>query len=470
MEQDIQPFTSDEQDEITKKRPSVKLVASPPLSSVVDKTPADAPVALAAPVTPLVSENVATSAPSAAPVAPEQSAFATIPPVRIRTTSRFAGWIDALKHVWAIYLATHLVFLVLSYLVALMIINPYAQPHAPLQTLLSFWNRWDTHHFLTIATQGYNQVNETAFFPLYPLLIHLVSSVVGSPLIAALLISNLAGLGVLLVFYRLVAADFGVERAERSVLYLAIFPTAFFLVAGYSESLFLLCALSAFYWMRRGRWWLAGLAMFFGVLTRSTGVVLVVPFAYEYLRQRDFQLRKMRLDVLSCGSVGLAVAGYAAYCYYRFHDFLAFSHAETTGWGRKMTWPGEPIFRAFNVIGHNALLNFFNMWNVILLCVVLTVLALLVLSFVGPWKFERRDWSYPLYGATVFLLCISLPVVIPSSSPLDSLDRYMLVIFPAIMVLAAMGKNRSFHLIYQALGFSLITFYALTFLMHRLLI
>jgi hypothetical protein len=395
---------------------------------------------------------------------------AVVKPARVpdtpRPSARFAGWLDALKHVWAIYLATHLVFFLLTYLVTLFTPERLTGPHAGIETLLHFWDRWDTNHFILIATSGYAQPLDTAFFPLYPLLIHLVNSLLGSPIASALIVANIAGLGVLLIFYRLVADEFGGEQAERSVLYLAIFPTAFFLAAGYSESLFLLCALGAFYAMRRGRWWLAGLAMFFAALTRSTGVVLVVPFCYEYLRQRDFQWRQARLDVLGCAGVGLALALYSVYCYLRFHDFLAFSHAESTGWGRHLTWPGEALVRAARVIASAPLFTFPSTRNLVELGVVLAVLILLVLSFVGPWKFARKDWSYPLFGVVVFLLCISLPVTAPADAPLDSLDRYMLAIFPAVMVLAAMGKNRHFHLLYQTLGYSLVVVYALLFMLH----
>lgn len=388
-------------------------------------------------------------------------------PGRTRPVTRFAGWIDAFKHVWAIYLATHLAFLVLTYLAVLFISGPSAHPASLLRGMLLFWKRFDTNFFVDIATAGYANRVDTAFFPLYPILIHLVAIVVRQPLIAALIVSNVAGLGVLLVLYRLVAEDFGVERAERSVFYLAIFPTALFLAAAYSESVFLLCVLSGFYWMRRGRWWLAGLALFFAALTRSTGVALVVPFGYEYLRQRDFRWRKIRLNVLSGAGVGLAVALYSAYCYYRFHDFLVFSHVEASNWGRHMVWPGEPLLRSVRVILTSHASSFASIRNVVELSVVLAVLALLVLSFVGPWKFARKDWMYPFYGVVIFLLCLSLPVTAPADAPLDSIDRYMLAIFPVAIVLAAMGKNRNFHMLYQTLGYTLLAFYTLLFLIHR---
>lgn len=384
-----------------------------------------------------------------------------------RPALRFAGWINAWKHVWAIYLATHLAFLVLTLITFLFTTDRFANAHAPLQTLLHFWNRYDTNWFVRIATLGYYTKDASAFFPLYPILIHLVTLVVRHPVIAAMLIANVANLGVLLVLYRLVAEDFGEELAARSVLYLAIFPTAFFLAAGYSEALFLLFVLAAFYLMRRRRWWLAGLVMFLATLTRSTGVVLVVPFCYEYLRQRDFQWRKIRLNVLSVASVGLAVLLYSAYCYYRFHDFLSFSHVEGTNWGRHLTFPGEPLLRSALVILVRHTSTYSLVRNLIQLSIVLAILAVLILSFVGPWKFARKNWMYSFYGVAVFFMCVSLPVTAPSDAPLDSIDRYMLAIFPIAIMFAVLGKNRNFHILYQALGYTLLAVYTLLFLTHQ---
>src|SRR5437899_10543020 len=112
------------------------------------------------------------------------------------------------------------------------------------------------------------------------MLIAALTPLTHDPLIASMCISNIAFLVLLVVFYQLVKEDFDQERAERAILYLAVFPTAFFLAAGYTDALFLALALSCFYNMRRGHWWLAGLFGFFASLTRSAGVFLLVPFAY----------------------------------------------------------------------------------------------------------------------------------------------------------------------------------------------
>ena len=72
-------------------------------------------------------------------------------------------------------------------------------------------------HFTAIASNGYDGAWRTAFFPLFPLLERAGAFLTHDPFIAGLIISNLAGLGVLVVLYRLVQEDFDTERAFCTV-------------------------------------------------------------------------------------------------------------------------------------------------------------------------------------------------------------------------------------------------------------
>src|SRR5260370_18121499 len=74
---------------------------------------------------------------------------------------------------------------------------------------------------------------------------------------------------------------------RRLLLYLCIFPTAFFFFAAYNESLFLLFTASSFLAMRRQQWWLAGILGLFAALTRSAGIFLVIPYLYVICLSRD---------------------------------------------------------------------------------------------------------------------------------------------------------------------------------------
>lgn len=377
---------------------------------------------------------------------------------------RFHKWREAFIQILPIYIMTHIIFLFLTYTGTLFLLhnNLWASLGSLVHTLSGYWYAWDTVHFMAIARSGYPNPHESAFFPLYPLLTRGMMLITRHPFSAGLLVANLAGLGTLIVLYRLVEMDFGSEVAWRSVLYFAIFPTAFYLAAAYSESVFFLFALLCFYFLRRGDWWVAGAMAILAALTRATAIALFIPCAYEYLRQHDFQWRKFRLNVLSFFGAPVGIALFSLYCAIAFRDPLSFSHAEHAVWNRTLMFPGESFLYSLRAIHDRPILNFYSMHNVFNLGIGLLMLAILVLSFVGPWKFAKKDWAYPLYGVTVYLFTIS--VAIPSLEPLDSLDRYLLGIFPAFIILAMMGKRKNFNMFYVLASLSALSLILLLFL------
>lgn len=354
---------------------------------------------------------------------------------------RIAGnqWFLAFKQVFPLYLAIHLAALLTT---CLSILFNHAQ-NPPLSFLLQTWGRWDTGWYLTIASRGYTSIWSTAFFPLYPLVVRGMLFLVHDSLTAGLLVSNLADLVLLAVFYQLVREDFDQERAQRAVLYFALFPTAFFLLAAYSESLYLCLALLCFYHLRRGHWWFAGIFGFLASLTRSAGLLLVVPFCYEYMRHHQFHVRNLRLHALSVVLLPLGLACYAAYCFLAFHNPLAFSYAETY-WHHHLTAPWMGIFLALQEIAHSpGALSYTTIRSLVDLVPDLLFLALTILSFAGPWRFPGEARVYALYAAVLFLFLQLFPIAGPM--PLASLSRYVLEMFPAFIILAALGKKRTFH-------------------------
>jgi|SRR5579883_565274 Gpi18-like mannosyltransferase len=375
-----------------------------------------------------------------------------------------ARWYLAFKSVLPVYICTHLVFLVLTYLATLFIVGNFSPQILRVSMLAHFWFRWDSGQFTYIAVHGYSAAWRTAFFPLFPLLEGIPTLLIHQidPFLTGLVIASIADLGMLMVLYRLVQQDFGQERAERAVLYLSVFPTAFFLVAAYNESLFLFLALLSFYQMRQGKWWLAGLAGFLASLTRSVGVLLLIPFCYEYLRQHAFKLKAVRFDCISglCIPAGLAL--FACYCFLLFHDVLAFSHAQSIGWKRQLQFPWVGLNNAWRVMSQNGMLSFNSIHNAIDVGALLLMLLLVVCCFVGPWKFSPEQRSYAFYAAGLYLFLLLFPSA--DTFPLQSLSRLILEVFPVFLVLAAMGKNRQFYLYYLVLSVSLLSFMLLQFL------
>jgi hypothetical protein len=346
-----------------------------------------------------------------------------------------------------------------------------------LRDALSPWNHWDSTWFVRIATEGYTNQHcdapgcKAAFFPLYPMLVRAADVVLpGGALPAALAVSSVTMLAALAVLYRLLDTELGTVIADRALWYLIAFPTAFFLAIGYNESLFLLLAVASIYRMRRGDWLFAGLLGGLAAATRSVGLLLLVPFIFEYARQHGrinlFGLVVRRPEVQapkgflpSALAVLLVPAGLGAYMLYTWatmHDAFAFSHAQRQ-WGRKIDWPWVSFVQTARNLHHSHPLLGPNGAHLILeLWVAVVMITLLVLAFVGPWRLRRDQWALPVFGAALAVAMISVPSFRPDTPfPLMSSPRLALEMFPAFVVLARMGANRWFDRLYLVVALTL---------------
>ena len=388
-----------------------------------------------------------------------------------RIKSFWMPWYRASRTILPIYLAVHLAFFLITCFAVLFVLKDFSSQTLNIDNWLHSWSHWDANQYDYIALRGYEQWWKTVFFPLYPLLQRCLMIFTHDPLFAGLIISNVAGLGMLTVLYRLVEEDFDAERAYRAVLYLSVFPTAFFFAAAYTESLFLFLALLSFYNMRHGHWWVAGLLGLLATLTRQAGLFLLVPFYCEYLRQRgDFKdvwsstgngierlLRSLlRFDFFAGALILVGMGIFVVYCYYRFHILFPFSRAEGLYWNRDLHDPSWGIIRTIQVIAHSpGFLSFSALRNMLDLGQDLFIFVLIVLSLLGPWRFRGAVWTYAVYGVTLYL-CLQLYPVRDFSFPLQSFPRYMLEVFPAFIVLAGIDQHRRINLVYLVASASLL--------------
>ena len=382
-----------------------------------------------------------------------------------KAESFWMQWYNALIRVFPIYLATHLAFFVTTCLSVLFTFKDFWWQALPLFTLWHSWDLWDSSIFTAIAKYGYTYFSSMAFFPLYPLLERgLMYLTHDNPFLAGLIISNLAGLGIFVVLYRLVREDFNAEQAERAVLYLALFPTAFYLASGYNESLFIFFAVLNFYQLRRGHWWWAGFFGFLAGLTRSAGILLLIPFCYEYLRQHQFQLKAFRWNALAGALIPCGLALFSAWCYLQYHDPLAFSHAQAA-WNRYPAFPGYGIILSIqNIQNSRGLLSFQVLRNLTDLVPDLFILLFIILSFVGPWRLPRQLWIYGIYAFVLYIFLQLFPNGGTGLFPLESVGRFMLEVFPAFIVMAAAGKNKTFHMSYLMISGAVLFFLLTQFL------
>src|SRR5256714_3580223 len=156
-----------------------------------------------------------------------------------------------------------------------------------LGSFTDIWARWDSVFFVRIAEHGCDSTS-AAFYPLYPALVAALGrAFFGHYVVAGIVVSLAAAAGAFLLLYRVAEERLGVGGAQRTVLYLAIFPTALFLQAVYSESLYLLLVLAAFVLAERGRFGAAGVVTGLAILTRVTGLALLPALAVLAWRARE---------------------------------------------------------------------------------------------------------------------------------------------------------------------------------------
>jgi hypothetical protein len=200
---------------------------------------------------------------------------------------------------------------------------PLLPPASPLtdwldRAFLSPWLRWDSVWYLRIVEHGYDSMDGTAqFHPLYPWLATLLSSIGIHPLLSLLMVSSIASFGFLWMFAKLALNDLPSSDIQFSLIFMLLAPTAFIIFAPYSEALFLLCSVCAFYMARKRRWWLASLFAALAVLTRQQGLLLIFPIGLELLASIDFSWRKAIKSWNHILSLSLIPLGYGIWLLYR---------------------------------------------------------------------------------------------------------------------------------------------------------
>lgn len=290
------------------------------------------------------------------------------------------------------------------------------------------WQRWDTLWYTKIAAQGYLPGDASiAFFPLFPMLVRFFSPLFGNNLVAAgVLISSTAALASFILLYSLTVDLFDVTVARNTVLFLGVFPSAFFLFAAYPESLFLAFVLVSFLSMHSNRWQIAGLAGSLAALTRPQGILLVLPLLVGFLQQ--YRQKRVRLSdgagLLLPVAGGLAFLGYLAV---RFQNPFVWFQAQEN-WHR-FAMPWESLGTAIGVVVHAR-----GLFDIVYAAPDLLV----ALLFIG-----LTIWSAPRLGAafTVYMAIVILPPLFSVTTyeellPLASLSRYALAAFPGFILLA----------------------------------
>lgn len=335
----------------------------------------------------------------------------------------------------ALRVATLVAALMASSFPALMSQSVPGWPAAPVRPgwsgIFSAFERFDALWFLRIAASGYRIGDgSAAFFPLFPLATRVLSFVVGGPLAAGTIVSNAAFVGALAAIYRLGEDALGTSGARFGVLFLCAFPTAYFFVMPYSESMFLLCVATSMLAARRERWAVAAIAGALAALARSIGIVMLPALLFEAVQQRR-EGRRSRLALLAWIAPAIGTAAYAAWWQARGGDW-ALPLIRQQNWQRDLSLPWTTLADAWRIAVRQWGGPGGGYW-VLDLLVVVPVLALAVLVAVR---------LRPVYGVYVWLSLLAPMTFVFAGRPLMSMPRFVATLFPIGWIVAQLTERR----------------------------
>ena len=328
-------------------------------------------------------------------------------------------------------------------------ISPFRAYDALSDLVFSAFARWDSVWFIHIADHGYDSKQVTAFFPVYPLLVRVLSHVVGSTVVAGCLVSLVAGSIGVAVVHRIARLYAGADAAWDTALLIALYPLAFVFTAVYSDGLFLALSAGAYLAAAQRRPVAAGVLGALAVGTRLIGLALLPALAL-LLWPRT---RRELLNLVPLILLPLALGAYALYLQHHLGDALAFSRAQGTYWNRHVSAVG-PLGGAWDGLsaGYHGALELLRhlprgsgapdgfpardqwaAWNVVQLLLLVAACGLTVVA----WRI-----AVPLgvYSLATILIFLSSPA---DFVPLVSTPRFLLSDFPLFIALAVYTRRHA---------------------------
>jgi Gpi18-like mannosyltransferase len=328
--------------------------------------------------------------------------------------------------------------------------------------VFGIWNRWDAPHYLDVALFGYTAY-DPGNLPMYSKLGDLDLFIVFHPLfpwatavglaflpelVAPIMVSAVASVAAVLLLYRLVAREFGERIGKRAAVFMLIFPTAYFLHIGYTESLFLALVLGSFLAARTDRWWLAGLLGGLAALTRVNGLILIPALAAEAWLQwaRD---RRWRAAWAGIGLVAVGFGGYLLVNYAVYGNPFEFLRIQNEHWFKSLAWPWDGIGGVFGWLEND------DPENVVMYGV--TELAAIGLGLAGtvvaalrfrPGWFTWMTGNWLLFVSTSFVL---------------SVPRYALTMFPLFAWFAQLAERRWLGIVLGGVSAGLLLWFSARF-------
>ena len=350
---------------------------------------------------------------------------------------RDIDWRWALPRIALLFLATRLLVLVVAVAVETTQPPPPDGVAVDDRAILSSLTVWDGTYYIGIADAGYHADPDFgpdyAFYPGYPVAVKATSLLTfGDSSLAAVLAGNAAFLLALVVLFALSVRHLTPERALLSLWFLSLAPGAVAFALSYSDSLFLLLAVSAFLAMEVRRPWLAGFLFALATLTRAPGILLGLPLLLMLVERDGIRPTRAWIPLLLAP---LALAIYFGYLWWLTGDPLAAVSAQSS-WSPDASAAASTVGDAATGSGSTSHGN-----------------DSLALGVAPPWVMALwldLSRSTPSYSSTfdmigsrpAYWLASALSVAtVFASGTLMSTPRFLAVAWPFDWVLASRGSR-----------------------------
>lgn len=293
--------------------------------------------------------------------------------------------------------------------------------------------RWDDGYYLTILRQGfrpnpaYGEFQQTSFFPLLPWTTRAVQTVVRSETLAVHVVVSAASIAAVLLVYSIARRHRDETTALLAIGVLLVSPGSIWLWLFYPEGMFIALSAGALLAAETHRPWLAAVLGSGVAMTRSLGVVIVLPLLLAQAEHRP-RAQRWRVDRTTVTALvpisGLLVVMAAQW--WQAGDPLAYPKTSAL-WGSHPTLPIVPLIERLQEMFVLGLFNGVTLadW----LCIVV-VLWLIAHSLRTPLSWSMRSWMIAM-------------AFVPLVSGLSHCwSRYMLVAWPAAILAADKLRDR----------------------------
>lgn len=325
------------------------------------------------------------------------------------------------------------------------------------------WNVWDARHYVSIATSNYHRAsNDEAvligFLPFLPLMMHLFKSIFHiSVLASGYFVSGISTILLSIILYKLVLLDYPKKVALLTVLLLFIFPTSFFLHIPYTESIFILLAVSAFYFARKKYYWISFLCIGLATFTKIAGLSLIPAIFIEILFYQKEFFKKKGIDKWIFIILGLLISasGFLIFLYINYFvwgDPFYFNIIKKQFHSISFAPLGQGLIGAFSVLSYRVGVEKFMLGY--------AQIAAFVLGLtMSAYVLIKVRVSYGLFMLIVLWISYSMSFWL-------GMPRYILSLFPMFIVLALLSKHLIFKFVWILISTALLVILSLIFIQY----